>query len=105
MEARKHIAADGMRCVFRAMLTDNGAEFAGEGRGETGADVSGYRPNVRTAHCRRCRAVHRLPLPTMVMGSMAEAASLSVRNGLPCLKSQRTPPAVQAPPSCWLWLP
>lgn len=34
------------------------------------------------------------PIPTMVMGGTAEAASLSVRNGLPCLKSQRTPPAV-----------
>lgn len=34
------------------------------------------------------------PIPTMVMGSMAEAASLSVRNGLPRLKPQGTPPAV-----------
>ncbi|MDU8576754.1 hypothetical protein RX398_05080 [Collinsella aerofaciens] len=94
VEARKHIAADGICRVFRAVLTDNGAEFAGEDRGETGADVSGYRPNVRTAYCRRCRAAHRLPVPTMVMGGMAEAASLSVRNGLPRLKSQRTPAAV-----------
>lgn len=34
------------------------------------------------------------PIPTVVMGGMAEATSLSVRNGLPCLKSQRTLPAV-----------